>query len=80
MKNIISSKLAKEGAVLNISAMNFILISLSDNCGLTFWIGKRGQHKFWGTKMFKYGDLDVLHFLLSNLSWYMQLQSKKTVY
>ncbi|XP_027340733.1 1,4-alpha-glucan-branching enzyme 3, chloroplastic/amyloplastic isoform X3 [Abrus precatorius] len=36
-----------------------------------FHSGKRGQHKFWGTKMFKYGDLDVLHFLLSNLSWWI---------
>lgn len=31
--------------------------------------GKRGHHKFWGTRMFKYGDHDVLHFLLSNLNW-----------
>ncbi|KAK7316787.1 hypothetical protein RJT34_00504 [Clitoria ternatea] len=36
-----------------------------------FHSGKRGQHKFWGTKMFKYGDLDVLHFLLSNLNWWI---------
>ncbi|KAH9651982.1 SBE3 [Citrus sinensis] len=32
--------------------------------------GKRGFHKYWGTRMFKYDDLDVLHFLLSNLNWY----------
>ncbi|XP_004513877.1 1,4-alpha-glucan-branching enzyme 3, chloroplastic/amyloplastic [Cicer arietinum] len=36
-----------------------------------FHSGKRGQHKFWGTRMFKYGDLDVLHFLLSNLNWWI---------
>ncbi|KAL6975262.1 1,4-alpha-glucan-branching enzyme 3, chloroplastic/amyloplastic [Sarracenia purpurea var. burkii] len=36
-----------------------------------FHTGKRGHHKFWGTRMFKYGDLDVLHFLLSNLNWWV---------
>ncbi|KAH0744361.1 hypothetical protein KY290_032354 [Solanum tuberosum] len=35
-------------------------------------IGKREHHKFWGTRMFKYGDLDVLHFLLSNLNWWVE--------
>ncbi|KAH0987226.1 hypothetical protein GBA52_014403 [Prunus armeniaca] len=35
-----------------------------------FHTGKRGHHKYWGTRMFKYGDLDVLHFLLSNLNWW----------
>ncbi|KAI5409259.1 hypothetical protein KIW84_054894 [Lathyrus oleraceus] len=37
-----------------------------------FHSGKRGQHKFWGTRMFKYGDVDVLHFLLSNLTWWIE--------
>ncbi|XP_058788144.1 1,4-alpha-glucan-branching enzyme 3, chloroplastic/amyloplastic [Vicia villosa] len=37
-----------------------------------FHSGKRGQHKFWGTRMFKYGDVDVLHFLLSNLNWWIE--------
>ncbi|KAL8505523.1 hypothetical protein ACS0TY_016681 [Phlomoides rotata] len=36
-----------------------------------FHSGKRGHHKFWGTRMFKYGDHEVLHFLLSNLNWWM---------
>lgn len=36
-----------------------------------FHTGKRGHHKFWGTRMFKYGDIDVLHFLLSNLNWWV---------
>ncbi|KAJ0593559.1 putative 1,4-alpha-glucan branching enzyme [Helianthus annuus] len=36
-----------------------------------FHTGKRGQHKFWGTRMFKYEDLDVLHYLLSNLNWWV---------
>ncbi|XP_010545514.1 PREDICTED: 1,4-alpha-glucan-branching enzyme 3, chloroplastic/amyloplastic [Tarenaya hassleriana] len=35
-----------------------------------FHSGKRGYHKHWGTRMFKYGDLDVLQFLLSNLNWW----------
>ncbi|CAH9052584.1 unnamed protein product [Cuscuta epithymum] len=37
-----------------------------------FHTGKRGHHKFWGTRMFKYGDHDVLHFLLSNLNWWVE--------
>ncbi|PWA59165.1 1,4-alpha-glucan-branching enzyme 3, chloroplastic/amyloplastic [Artemisia annua] len=36
-----------------------------------FHTGKRGHHKFWGTRMFKYEDLDVLHYLLSNLNWWV---------
>ncbi|XP_010252481.1 PREDICTED: 1,4-alpha-glucan-branching enzyme 3, chloroplastic/amyloplastic [Nelumbo nucifera] len=36
-----------------------------------FHTGKRGHHKYWGTRMFKYGDLDVLHYLLSNLKWWI---------
>ncbi|KAK6269615.1 hypothetical protein POUND7_006720 [Theobroma cacao] len=36
-----------------------------------FHSGKRGHHRHWGTRMFKYGDLDVLHFLLSNLNWWI---------
>ncbi|KAJ4894130.1 hypothetical protein Rs2_20924 [Raphanus sativus] len=36
-----------------------------------FHYGKRGHHKHWGTRMFKYGDLDVFHFLISNLNWWI---------
>ncbi|KAF5195178.1 1,4-alpha-glucan branching enzyme protein, partial [Thalictrum thalictroides] len=36
-----------------------------------FHTGKRGHHKYWGTRMFKYGDIDVLHYLLSNLKWWV---------
>ncbi|KAF9589724.1 hypothetical protein IFM89_027999 [Coptis chinensis] len=36
-----------------------------------FHTGKRGVHKFWGTRMFKYGDIDVLQYLLSNLKWWV---------
>ncbi|XP_031286546.1 1,4-alpha-glucan-branching enzyme 3, chloroplastic/amyloplastic [Pistacia vera] len=37
-----------------------------------FHSGKRGFHKYWGTRMFKYGDIDVLQFLLSNLNWWVE--------
>ncbi|GAB4849627.1 1,4-alpha-glucan-branching enzyme 3, chloroplastic/amyloplastic [Ancistrocladus abbreviatus] len=37
-----------------------------------FHTGKRGHHKYWGTRMFKYGDLDVLHYLISNLNWWVE--------
>ncbi|XP_068665109.1 1,4-alpha-glucan-branching enzyme 3, chloroplastic/amyloplastic [Aristolochia californica] len=37
-----------------------------------FHTGKRGYHKFWGTRIFKYGDIDVLHYLLSNLKWWVE--------
>ncbi|XP_027062308.1 1,4-alpha-glucan-branching enzyme 3, chloroplastic/amyloplastic isoform X1 [Coffea eugenioides] len=37
-----------------------------------FHSGKRGNHKFWGTRMFNYADQDVLHFLLSNLNWWVE--------
>ncbi|CAN0900967.1 1,4-alpha-glucan-branching enzyme 3, chloroplastic/amyloplastic [Linum grandiflorum] len=37
-----------------------------------FHTGKRGHHKFWGTRMFKYGDQEVLQFLLSNLNWWVE--------
>ncbi|KAJ9182628.1 hypothetical protein P3X46_006602 [Hevea brasiliensis] len=36
-----------------------------------FHTGKRGYHKYWGTRMFKYGDHEVLHYLLSNLNWWV---------
>ncbi|GMH05758.1 hypothetical protein Nepgr_007598 [Nepenthes gracilis] len=36
-----------------------------------FHTGKRGHHKYWGTRMFKYGDPAVLHYLLSNLNWWV---------
>ncbi|KAG0453891.1 hypothetical protein HPP92_025195 [Vanilla planifolia] len=54
--------------------------SADEQCGLSlfdgsndcyFYSGKRGHHKHWGTRIFKYGDVDVLHFLLSNLKWWV---------
>ena len=36
-----------------------------------FHEGKRGDHPTWGTKLFDYGKNGVLHFLLSNLKFWM---------
>lgn len=37
-----------------------------------FHTGKRGQHKYWGTRMYNYNDHEVLRFLLSNLKWWAE--------
>lgn len=37
-----------------------------------FHTGKRGHHKYWGTRMYKYNDYEVLRFLLSNLKWWVE--------
>uniref|UniRef100_A0A2P2LZE8 Glycosyl hydrolase family 13 catalytic domain-containing protein n=1 Tax=Rhizophora mucronata TaxID=61149 RepID=A0A2P2LZE8_RHIMU len=37
-----------------------------------FHTGKRGHHKYWGTRMYKYGDHDVLQYLISNLNWWVE--------
>ncbi|KAL2634992.1 hypothetical protein R1flu_006471 [Riccia fluitans] len=34
--------------------------------------GKRGTHKRWGTRMFRYGEYEVLRYLLSNLRWWVE--------
>ncbi|XP_057861396.2 1,4-alpha-glucan-branching enzyme 3, chloroplastic/amyloplastic isoform X3 [Cryptomeria japonica] len=34
--------------------------------------GKRGHHKYWGTRIFKYGDYEVIRYLLSNLKWWVE--------
>ncbi|CAM0910564.1 unnamed protein product [Alopecurus aequalis] len=54
------------------SAEEMVGLSLFDGSNdCYFHSGKRGHHKFWGTRMFKYDDVDVLHFLLSNLNWWV---------
>lgn len=38
-----------------------------------FHEGDRGEHSAWGTKLFNYGKNEVLHFLLSNLKYWMEV-------
>ena len=38
-----------------------------------FHEGQRGDHSAWGTKLFNYGKNEVLHFLLSNLNYWMSV-------
>ena len=37
-----------------------------------FHSGPRGDHSAWGTKCFNYGKYEVLHFLLSNLKFWLE--------
>ncbi len=37
-----------------------------------FHEGGRGEHSAWGTKLFNYGKVEVIHFLLSNLRFWME--------
>ena len=36
-----------------------------------FYSGEKGEHPAWGTKCFNYGKDEVIHFLLSNLKFWM---------
>ena len=38
-----------------------------------FHEGEQGNHSAWGTKLFNYGKNEVLHFLLSNLKYWMEV-------
>ncbi len=38
-----------------------------------FHEGQKGDHSAWGTKLFNYGKNEVLHFLLSNLKYWMEI-------
>ncbi len=37
-----------------------------------FHSGERGNHPAWGTKLFNYGKLEVIHFLLSNIKFWIE--------
>ncbi len=37
-----------------------------------FHAGGKGDHPAWGTKLFDYGKPEVLHFLLSNIKFYLE--------
>ena len=38
-----------------------------------FHKGAKGDHSAWGTKLFNYGKNEVIHFLLSNLKYWMEV-------
>ncbi|MBE7087846.1 MAG: 1,4-alpha-glucan-branching enzyme [Clostridiales bacterium] len=38
-----------------------------------FHEGEKGNHSAWGTKLFNYGKNEVIHFLLSNLKYWMKV-------
>ena len=38
-----------------------------------FHEGAKGDHSAWGTKLFNYGKNEVIHFLLSNLKYWMEV-------
>ncbi len=38
-----------------------------------FHEGTKGDHSAWGTKLFNYGKNEVLHFLLSNIKYWMEV-------
>ncbi len=38
-----------------------------------FHLGERGNHGAWDTKLFNYGKNEVLHFLLSNLKYWLEV-------
>ena len=38
-----------------------------------FHEGERGEHSAWGTRLFDYGKNEVIHFLLSNLKYWLEV-------
>lgn len=48
------------------------LAEFDGTCTQFFHEGERGNHSAWGTKLFNYGKNEVIHFLLSNLKFWME--------
>ncbi|XP_012277447.1 1,4-alpha-glucan-branching enzyme isoform X2 [Orussus abietinus] len=42
----------------------------TDSC--FFHSGSRGEHPLWDSRLFNYGEYEVLRFLLSNLRWFIE--------
>ena len=55
-----------------ISNTNEGICRFDGTVGQFFHEGPRGDHSAWGTKLFNYGKNEVLHFLLSNLKFWME--------
>ena len=56
-----------------ISNTNEGICKFDGTVGQFFHEGPRGDHSAWGTKLFNYGKNEVLHFLLSNLKFWMEI-------
>ncbi len=57
-------------------AVNNVNEGISDFDGTVYQFfheGVRGNHEAWGTKLFNYGKSEVIHFLLSNLKYWMEI-------
>ena len=62
--------------VVHSHAVNNVNEGISDFDGTVYQFfhdGERGNHKAWGTKLFNYGKNEVIHFLLSNLKYWMEV-------
>ncbi len=61
--------------VVHSHAVNNTNEGLNEFDGTTYQFfheGEKGNHAAWGTKLFHYGKNEVLHFLLSNLKYWME--------
>lgn len=62
--------------VVHSHAVNNVNEGISDFDGTVYQFfheGDRGNHTAWGTKLFNYGKSEVIHFLLSNLKYWMDV-------
>ena len=62
--------------VVHSHAVSNINEGISDFDGTVYQFfheGERGNHTAWGTKLFNYGKNEVIHFLLSNLKYWMEV-------